>query len=227
MRVSTDACDSFGNSPILFNERRNKTSEAHVHMNWHFSGMTVRSNNWDGITGAVRIVGIWGINANSILIDIPFHFANFHFKVFVERNDPGFNVEVITGLESRHMTCLANDQVGFENSMIFHFILPVCQYSHDDWLSSTRLTSAARQSLLIFQANCLRSHVNYLIFHLFHVGAQLIVQGVWVWKMFGKTGHKFTVSLKGVPRPWKLPLQGFLLRGIPELYLWGLVGYFI
>lgn len=58
MRVSTDACDSFGNSPILFNEWRNETSEAHVHMNWHFSSMTVGSNNRDGITGAVRIVGI-------------------------------------------------------------------------------------------------------------------------------------------------------------------------
>ena len=227
MRVSTDACDSFGDTPILFNKGRQKPSETHVHMNWHFFGMTIMSNRCDRVTGAVRIVRIWGINTDGILIDVSFHIADTHLKVFVERNDPWLNIEVIASFDSCHMASFADNQVGLDHSVIFHFILPVCQNGHHYWLRSTRLASATGQSLLIFQTDCFSSHVNYLILHLLDIGTQFVMQWVWIWKMFGKISNKFTVSFECVPWSWKLPLEGLSLASITKLYFWWLVGYFI
>jgi hypothetical protein len=87
--------------------------------------MAIRANDIDWIASTIGKVGVRCIHANCVLIDVSLHLADIHLEFFVKRNDPGLDIEIVASLNSSHMTCFTDDNIGFQDTMQFHLVLPV------------------------------------------------------------------------------------------------------
>jgi hypothetical protein len=225
--VCADAGDSLGDSPVVLDEGRDKPSEAHVDVDWHVPLQTVGADDVDWIAGAVRVVGVRSVDADGILVDVALHFADVHLVVLIEGHDSGLYVEVVACLESSDVARLADDEIGLENAVHSHLILPVGENGHQDGLGSSRLAGSAGLSLLVLEADGLGCHLDHFVLHLLDEGEHLDVQRVRVGEQFGQTHDEFAVILQGVSRPRKLALQRLLFRGVSNHNVRHFVGDFI
>jgi hypothetical protein len=99
-------------------------------MNRNIAFAAISSNRLDGVTSAIREVGIGSVNANGILIDVSFHTSNIHLILTVTWHYSDFNVQVITGLESSHMSSCAKYKIRLFHSFFPHLIFPIGKYRH-------------------------------------------------------------------------------------------------
>ena len=215
--IKWDWCNSIGQFKtfltILFRiqERHQKSSQTHVHMNRNvflFANGTYLINR---INVAIRVVGVWSVYANRVRIDFFLHLLDIHFVIFVVSNDSGLDSKVFASFKCSNMASLAYNQVRVFHSFMLQLVFSVGENAKHDWFCSSTVEWSNWETFLICEVKHFRTHVNDFNLHLLHISKNVNVKWVGESKFACKAHDKIGMMFWWVSRSRKVSFQRFFI----------------